>query len=132
MRVQSVNNQCSPNFGTKVKVEKETFRLIRTLPKEAKQNIYAQIRELMHNDADDVLRLSHDENINHFSGRKGQPILRGWVSFVRNNQTYRTRLVDDGRDFIYDTVYNWDCDGKPRIANLSNIYKSAKDAALLC
>ena len=128
MRVLTVNNQNKNlSFGTKVIIKRPTRQLLQTFPKEVKDNIYAQRRALMLNGVDDVLTISHDNND---IGYKGQPFLRGWVNFVCDNVKYRTIQNFDGRDFIYDTVYNWDCAPNPRIANLNNIYINAKYAAV--
>ena len=128
MQVQSVNNQNkNTNFGTKVVIKRPTRKLLQTFPKKVRDNIYAQRRKLMLNGIDDVLTISHDNND---IGSKGQPFLCGWVKFVRNGVKYKTWPVNDGRDFIYDTVFNWVCAPEPRIANLNNIYLGAVEGAV--
>ena len=128
MRVLTVNNQNKNlGFGTKVVIKRPTRQLLQNFPKEVRDNIYAQRRVLMQNGVDDVLTISHDNN---YIGCKGQPFLRGWVNFVWNGVKFETVQNFDGRDFIYDTIYNWDCAPNPRIANLNNIYINAKYAAV--
>ena len=128
MKVQTVNNQSkNTNFGTRVVIKRQTRQLLQTFPKEVRDNIYAQRRILMQNGIDDDLTISHDNND---IGSKGQPFFCGFVKFFRNGVKYKTLHGNDGRDFIYDTVFNWDCAPEPRIANLNNIYLGAIEGAV--
>lgn len=124
MQVHPINNQYNNlNFGTVVKVEKETRALIDQFPK-AKQVIDSAIQQLEKNGVGDQLYISHCYD--NVTGKNGQVILCGWTTSILDGKKYKTWPVGDGRDFLIDNIFNWNTYPEPRIADIIHIYKHAK------